>query len=154
MATTTGAITLAVTVETAGETRQLTATATGDRELALNVTCEVIRTGLLDQSVIESSELVPCGATHAADQTVVLAPSIITAHGAARFPFCPDGAACSPAYPRKTSQIVFAGAAYAWTPRQFVTLTDATAAHQVSVAAPLADGTLSTALVTTPELAP
>jgi hypothetical protein len=151
--TTTDAITLSVTVESDGLVRELTATAAGDRETGLRVDCEVLRTDLLDESVIDSSELAPCGATHAADETVILAPSITTMHGASRFPFCPDGALCSPAYPRKTSQIAFTGASVAWNVRDFVTLTDATAAHQVTVTAPLADGTMSTVKVTTPALA-
>jgi hypothetical protein len=148
LATSTDVIDLAVTVASGEAVRVLTASAIGDREAGLRVDCKVIATENLQTSELYAADFVPCGATHTADEAVILAPSITTAHGMSRFPFCADDdATCA----RRTSQIAFTGAEIAWEDiRDFVTLTDATIAHQIAVTAPLADGTLSTATVMTP----
>ncbi len=150
VATSTDVIDLAVTVESGGAVRMLAASAMGDREASLRVDCEVIRTETLHTSELHAADFAPCRATHTAAETVVLAPSITTVHGISRFPFCSSGGTlCT----RDTSQILFTGAAVEWGDGDFVVLADATAAHQVTVTAPLADGTRSTATVATPALA-
>jgi hypothetical protein len=154
-ATTTGPITLSVTVESGGVSRELQAHARGDREVAMGVVCEAIRSDQLAPNTVEilSSLIAPCGATHAADRSVVLVPQIVTEAGATYFPFCPTGARCSPDVPRKTSAITVSGANTVWNDFGFYQLTDATAAHQVTLSGPLVDGSMSTVTIATPALA-
>jgi len=63
------------------------------------------------------------------------------------FPFCSDSDG-----PRKLSQIVVSGASYTWNHFDLVQMIATAEAHKVTVTAKLADGTMSTAQVTTPAL--
>jgi hypothetical protein len=143
VATTTEAIVL--TVETT-DGHTLVASGMGDRELALVVDCGVIWSAQLGDTDFLPR---PCGATRQPDEIVMLSPRITTMRGAQRFPFCPDGAVgCNPADTRKTSQIIATPAQDSW---KFDALVYSTpSAATVTIQAPLADGTISTASVAIP----
>lgn len=148
VATTTDAIALEVDVSSGGDTRTLTATGSGDRELALVADCEVVFTSDLDDSELPTQ---PCGATRTADQAVVVGWYIQTLRGE-RVPFCPDDASsCEPDYPRKTSQIELTPAPQMWWAGTVPVYTSL-AAPTIAMTVPLADGTPSSATIAVPPL--
>jgi hypothetical protein len=151
-ATTTDPITIDVEVESGGTHRTLTRRGMGDRELAVHVRCQVVPTVLLAETNISSNAFHDCGPTRRPQDTVVLSVSIHTFHGTERYPFCPDDARCSPAWPRKTSSISYAPAPDAW--RWDSALYSRAEGATVTVSAPLNTGEISTTTVMVPPIAP
>lgn len=106
VATTDGPITIDARMrfDATGKETTVTASATGDHEVALEARC-----GLVDSQVLaaaakdptpsfhfESDQIQACGSTRTSSQTVLIFPQIRTFQGNLRFPFClSSGSSCS-----------------------------------------------------------
>ena len=147
VATTTDAIEIDVDLDSDGESRHLSATSVGDRELALVASCSIVWTDELGDSELDPQ---PCGATRRSDQAVLIDWTIQTVRGNHGQPFCPDGARCEPDYPRKLSQIELSPPPESWWADAPV-YTSITA-PSVTMTLPLDTGARSTATIDIPPL--
>ncbi len=97
VATTDGPITITAIMrfDATGQLATVLGTTTGDHEVALEATCWLIDSATLAKHdlgiTVPSALFRPCGATRLATDTVVVSPSIRTAGGVTRFPFCHYG---------------------------------------------------------------
>ena len=150
VATTTDAISIEVDLSSDGEQRHLVASSVGDREIGLVANCDIVNANELEGTELPS---VPCGGTRTADDFVAVDWYIHTLRGE-RIPFCPDDAiSCDPDYPRKTSMIQLTPAPQQWWADQVPIYTSLDAStRSITMTAPLADGTLSSATIAVPPL--
>lgn len=123
IATTDGPITMTASLrfDATGEIAHAVSTVQGDREVALEATCQLIDTATLAkqnlQFAVNSTLLRPCDAKRLATDTVVVFPTVRTARGDARFPFCPGSAPCASlegAPRRNLSSLSFTSPVTAW----------------------------------------
>jgi len=147
VATTTDAIEIDIEIDSDGDSYHLTATSTGDRELALVASCDVVWSDEIEDPELEPE---PCGAMRTSDQAVLIDWSIQTLHGNRGQPFCPDGARCEPDYPRKLSQIQLSPAPQSW--RADAPVYTAISTASVTMTVPLDTGALSTATIDIPSV--
>lgn len=167
VATADGPITLAATLrfDATGDQRVVSATATGDHEVALEAGCKVVDSAQVTPGPIGRSipaELFrPCGATRLASETAVVFPVIRTFQGNTRFPFCAGAGPCTtyfgePLRPLASIAVAPAPASWAFTiatpSTMFAVLPPVIPDQTVSISAPLADGTIAKTSVAIPAI--
>lgn len=167
VATTDGPITIDATLrfDATGDQRLVTASATGDHEVAVEAECKLIDASELSPSKLHTEIPVAlfraCGATRTSSETAVVFPVIRTASGAARFPFCIGAGPCTTYYGSSLRPI----AAWSITPatmiwasttagdhNEFAVLPAGAPGPTASVSTPLAGGAVATAVVAIPTL--
>jgi hypothetical protein len=166
VATKDGPITLDVTVrfDDTGEIRQVSASTTGEHEVALEAQCRLIDTSTLAMSNLHHvhSELFrACGKARLASETVVVFPRIRTSSGSVRIPFCLDAYPCTGQYGeqhRPLSSFSITPAPTGWGSTdtfellEFAILPPLGLDRSVSLSVPLATGTIVKTSVTIPPL--
>lgn len=167
VATTDGPITIDATLrfDATGDKRLVTASTTGDHEVAVEAECKLIDASELTANTLRTEFPVAlfraCGATRASSEAVVLFPVIRTAGGAARFPFCIGNPTCtnnygSPLRPIAGLSITPPTTRWATTTasdhKDFTVLPADVPGPTVSISTPLAGGAVSTASVAIPTL--
>ena len=165
VATADGPIALTATLrfDATGDQRAVSATATGDHEVAVVADCKVIASDAVSAGRLGRSVPVelfhPCGATRLASEAAVIFPVIRTFQGNTRFPFCAGAGPCTtyfgePLRPRSSITVTPApvnwGYATATLTSMFAVLPSVIPDQTVSVSAPLADGTIANASVAIP----
>jgi hypothetical protein len=173
IATTDGPITLDASIrfDPTGATRQLSATAMGDHEIALEATCGLVDSTALAQALkseggfVAAADVRDCASTRLATDTVVIAPAIRSYHGEFRFPFCSDHQSpCEgPDWheqrrPRSSIQMTLAptdwGGSNGFPAFYFAALPDPGATQSLTLSTALATGEIVTTSVAIPPLAP
>jgi hypothetical protein len=167
VATVDGPITLSATLrfDATSDQRVVSATATGDHEVALEAACKVVDSAEVTSGPIGRSVPIalfqPCGATRLASQTAVVLPVIRTFQGTTRFPFCAGGGPCTNYFGeqlRPLASIAIAPAPTSWaftidTPAaMFAALPSVIVDPTVTVSAPLADGTIAKTSIVIPAI--
>jgi hypothetical protein len=167
VATVDGPITLEATVrkEATGEVRQMSATMTGDHEVALDAECTSIDTRTVMNRAPNDGTPLPfrsCETTRLPSESVVLFPVIRTFRGGRRFPFCIHGGACTTWAGRKLRPLASLsiqpaptgwGTSYtAEFAGEFAILPPLGSTQTVSLNARLATGEVSTTSVAVPPL--
>lgn len=123
IATSDGPITMTATLQfdDTGETADAVSTVQGDREVGLEVTCQLIDSATLAkldlQFYVDLTLFRPCDGPRLTTDTVVVFPTLRTFHGDTRFPFCPDEFPCTSlqgAPLRRLSALSFSAPVAAW----------------------------------------
>jgi hypothetical protein len=171
VATTDGPIALHATLrfDGTGVEQMLTASVSGDHEVALQATCGLVDSQTFAEALrteggfIGAADLRDCASTRRSSDTVVIAPGIVTFHDNILFPFCFDDSNPCQGYswheqqrPRSTIAMSVAPAAWgasgALPGFYFAALPPLQDTPSITLSTPLVTGELSTVSVSIPPL--
>lgn len=145
-----------------GATAQVSESVTGDHEIALEATCKLIDSAVLQQylaGAVPAGMFRDCDTPRGADDVAVVFPALRTYHGKARFPFCADGPECmapsgDPVRLRSSLAIVPAPSGWGRSdqidPADFAIMPDTAAGTDATLSTPLMPAGVGTATVRIP----